>query len=59
MIRHASTIPDTRNVVYSRRCGGGEDPRPSAMVAYVAVTRARMLLDRGGLAWIDKHQRRR
>lgn len=33
--------------------------KSDAMVAYVAVTRARMLLDRGGLAWIDNHQHRR
>lgn len=28
-----------------------------AMIAYVAVARARLLLDRGGLAWIDKARR--
>jgi superfamily I DNA/RNA helicase len=32
-----------------------ETPRGEAMVAYVAVTRARQQLDRGGLAWIDDH----
>ncbi|MFD0067747.1 hypothetical protein [Streptomyces sp. NPDC056690] len=26
-----------------------------ARLAYVAVTRTRTLLDRGGLAWIDNH----
>ena len=30
-------------------------PRADAMLAYVAVTRARGLLDRGGLAWIDHY----
>lgn len=33
----------------------GEVPREEAMLAYVAVTRARLTLDRGGLAWIDKY----
>lgn len=36
----------------------GEDqgvPPEDAMLAYVAVTRARHTLDRTGLAWIDKH----
>jgi superfamily I DNA/RNA helicase len=28
--------------------------RPDQMLAYVAVTRARSVLDRGGLAWIDE-----
>lgn len=37
MIRHASTIPDTQNVVYSRRCGGGEDPRSSASPGHVSA----------------------
>lgn len=31
--------------------------REDAMLAYVAVTRARTDLDRGGLAWIDKYLR--
>lgn len=31
----------------------GEIPRAEAMLAYVAVTRARLALDRSGLAWID------
>jgi hypothetical protein len=30
-------------------------PRPEAMLAYVAVTRARSQLDPSGLAWIDHH----
>jgi superfamily I DNA/RNA helicase len=30
-------------------------PRADAMLAYVAVTRARRVLDRTGLAWIDEH----
>ncbi|WP_396908079.1 UvrD-helicase domain-containing protein [Mycolicibacterium sp.] len=33
-------------------------PRTSAMLAYVAVTRARHQLDRGSLAWIDRYSRR-
>jgi hypothetical protein len=33
----------------------GPVPRTDAMLAYVAVTRARSRLDRGGLAWIDHH----
>jgi N12 class adenine-specific DNA methylase len=33
----------------------GKIPRPDAMLAYVAVTRARKALDRGGLAWIDNY----
>jgi len=35
----------------------GTEPQvsaPEAMLAYVAVTRARLALDRGGLAWVDK-----
>jgi hypothetical protein len=31
----------------------GEVPREEAMLAYVAVTRARLTLDRSGLAWVD------
>lgn len=31
----------------------GRVPRGEAMLAYVAVTRAKKTLDRGGLAWID------
>ncbi|MFF3857104.1 UvrD-helicase domain-containing protein [Micromonospora sp. NPDC002575] len=31
----------------------GRVPRGEAMLAYVAVTRAKQTLDRGGLAWID------
>lgn len=30
-----------------------EIPREDAMLAYVAVTRAQRVLDRGGLAWVD------
>jgi hypothetical protein len=30
-------------------------PRSEAMLAYVAVTRARQVLDNDGLAWIDRH----
>jgi N12 class adenine-specific DNA methylase len=33
----------------------GVIPRPDAMLAYVAVTRARKELDRKGLAWIDNY----
>lgn len=33
----------------------GPVPRSEAMLAYVAVTRARIRLDRSGLAWIDTH----
>lgn len=29
--------------------------KSEAMIAYVAVTRAQQLLDRGGLSWIDRH----
>ncbi|SLH44005.1 UvrD-helicase domain-containing protein [Mycobacteroides abscessus] len=29
--------------------------KSEAMIAYVAVTRAQQLLDRGGLSWIDQH----
>jgi N12 class adenine-specific DNA methylase len=35
--------------------GPGKIPRPDAMLAYVAVTRARELLDRGSLTWIDNY----
>ncbi|MFV8160748.1 UvrD-helicase domain-containing protein [Mycobacterium sp. 134] len=35
-----------------------DNAKADAMVAYVAVTRARMLLDRGSLAWIDRPARR-
>lgn len=31
-----------------------EVPREDAMLAYVAVTRARQVLDRSGLAWVDR-----
>ena len=30
-------------------------PRPDMMLAYVTVTRAKQVLDRGGLAWIDDY----
>lgn len=33
----------------------GVIPREEAMLAYVAVTRARLTLDRAGLAWVDKY----
>jgi AAA domain/UvrD-like helicase C-terminal domain len=33
----------------------GEVPREEAMLAYVAVTRARHRLDRTGLMWVDRH----
>lgn len=33
----------------------GKLSRPEAMLAYVSVTRAQHVLDRGGLAWIDDH----
>lgn len=33
---------------------GAEIPRADAMLAYVAVTRARRVLDRTGLVWIDE-----
>lgn len=36
---------------------GREDiPRTDAMLGYVAVTRAREVLDRGGLSWIDSYR---
>ncbi|SIA17803.1 UvrD-helicase domain-containing protein [Mycobacteroides abscessus] len=35
---------------------GGEIPKTDAMLAYVAVTRARLQLDRGGLSWIDEFE---
>lgn len=38
---------------------GPDNAKADSMVAYVAVTRARMLLDRGGLAWIDRRRRSR
>lgn len=34
---------------------GDPVPRADAMLAYVAVTRAKLALDRRGLAWVDKH----
>lgn len=38
----------------------GEDlPRVDAMLGYVAVTRARLRLDRGSLTWIDRFEARR
>ncbi|MBW4722424.1 UvrD-helicase domain-containing protein, partial [Saccharothrix obliqua] len=33
----------------------GKLPKADAMLAYVSVTRAQHVLDRGGLAWIDDH----
>ncbi|RIR12967.1 UvrD-helicase domain-containing protein [Mycobacteroides abscessus] len=33
----------------------GNSRETDAMIAYVSVTRARTCLDRGGLAWIDRH----
>ncbi|APD84570.1 DNA helicase (plasmid) [Mycobacterium intracellulare subsp. chimaera] len=38
--------------------GRDEIPRADAMIGYVAITRARKLLDRDGLAWIDRFTRR-
>lgn len=38
----------------------GEDlPRVDAMLGYVAVTRARLRLDRGSLTWLDRFEARR
>lgn len=37
----------------------GPIPREDAMLAYVAVTRAKLQLDRTGLAWIDNYMPRR
>lgn len=39
--------------------GRDDIPRADAMLAYVAVTRARKQLDRAGLAWIDRFISRR
>jgi len=33
----------------------GKVQRADAMLAYVAVTRAKLALDRGGLAWVDRY----
>jgi hypothetical protein len=33
----------------------GAVPREEAMLAYVAVTRAKLTLDRSGLAWVDRY----
>lgn len=33
----------------------GQIPRPEMMLSYVSVTRAKLALDRGGLAWVDKY----
>jgi hypothetical protein len=33
----------------------GQIPREDSMLAYVAVTRARLTLDRAGLAWVDHY----
>ncbi len=33
----------------------GQIPPEDAMLAYVAVTRAKLHLDRGGLSWVDRH----
>ncbi|GAB3433038.1 UvrD-helicase domain-containing protein [Actinophytocola sediminis] len=33
----------------------GQVPRADAMLAYVAVTRAKLALDRTGLAWVDRY----
>jgi AAA domain/UvrD-like helicase C-terminal domain len=46
--------PDFREPKSGKETPGGI-PRTDAMLAYVAVTRARDELDRGGLAWIDNH----
>jgi superfamily I DNA/RNA helicase len=47
--------PDFREP--KRRDGEDEEPavpREEAMLAYVAVTRAKLTLDRQGLAWVDR-----
>lgn len=43
---------------FTEPIGRRDIPRVNAMLGYVAVTRARIQLDRGGLAWIDRHLRR-
>jgi hypothetical protein len=47
--------PANKNGVGSARAAAGkpEMPRETAMLAYVAVTRARLVLDHEGLAWVD------
>lgn len=42
---------------FAEPIGRSEIPKRDAMLAYVAVTRARRQLDRAGLAWIDKYVR--
>ncbi len=51
IVRIADDFPEPR-----RRHNGqpAQVPRPDAMLAYVAVTRARQALDPQGLAWVDQ-----
>lgn len=44
---------------FAEPLGHNDIPETDAMLAYVAVTRARWQLDRSGLAWIDKYSTRR
>jgi UvrD-like helicase C-terminal domain len=49
-VRIASDFPEPRR---SHNGQSAEVPRADAMLAYVAVTRARQALDPQGLAWVD------
>ncbi|MEU8821826.1 AAA family ATPase [Actinoplanes sp. NPDC048796] len=50
-VRIASDFREPRPLEDGRRA---EVPREDAMLAYVAVTRAQLVLDREGLAWVDR-----
>jgi superfamily I DNA/RNA helicase len=50
-VRIASDFPEPRR---SHNGQPAEVPRADAMLAYVAVTRARQALDPQGLAWVDE-----
>ncbi|OHV03712.1 UvrD-helicase domain-containing protein [Mycobacterium talmoniae] len=58
-VKIADDYPEPRQNGGGDPGGEGGIPRTDAMLAYVAVTRARCRLDRGGLAWIDRYAHHR
>jgi hypothetical protein len=56
--RKPKTDPEQHNPPPGSAALPGVDPA-EAMLAYVAITRAKLALDRSGLAWIDDYAQRR
>ncbi|MFF5228427.1 UvrD-helicase domain-containing protein [Dactylosporangium sp. NPDC000521] len=52
--KHVRIADDFREPRISEDRPDPQVPREDAMLAYVAVTRARQVLDRSGLAWVDR-----